>query len=477
MKKILFLIPNFKWIDDSDERTIWNIHPYGICMIAANLETRYQVHILDANFENLSMQSFIKTVEKIAPDIVGISVLTSEYAATGHLAAKTIKAINSSIVVILGGVHATTQWDEIADPNIDYVFVGEGEIAFTELLDDIFTTATQSRHYQLLANKFSQKIVKSDRIDDLDTLPLPAYHLVDYGAYSQTSPRESVDEPRLYPYGRIMTSRGCPINCVFCQVRSIMGEKFRTRSPENILTEIEYLIDTYGIKYLVFDDDNLFLNKNRAKKIFQLMIDKNLNLRWHPIATAVYALDREILELARQSGLQYVDLAIESGVERVLKDIINKPVVLEQAKEIVSICAELGIDTAANFIIGFPGETWDEIRQTLSFAEELDPDYCKFFIANPLYGTRLYHLALQQNVLTQTHPKNSWFFGTIKTDEFSPENIAILRAYEWDRINFTKEAKRNKIAQMMNISTTRLDEIRKSTLRKANDMLKMNPSQ
>lgn len=471
-KKILFVVPNCKWMDN-DERTIWNIHPYGVCMIAAGLEEEYQVDIIDANFANLDKHAFLQKVSSFSPDVVGISVLTSEYALTGYLAASLVKSTSPQITVVLGGVHATTQWEEIEDANIDYLFVGEGELAFKDFLDDLFHRRVSPKaRYQLLENRFSRKIIKAGVIEILDELPLPAYHLVDYSAYTHTSPRESVDEPRQYPYGRIMTSRGCPINCVFCQVKSIMGEKFRSRSPENIIAEIEYLIDHHGIQYLIFDDDNLFLNKKRAKKLFQLMISRKLQLNWHPIATAVYALDREILEIARESGLQYVDLAIESGVERVLKDIINKPVVLKQAKEIVKICAELEIDTAANFIIGFPGETWDEIRQTLAFAEELNPDYCKIFIANPLYGTRLHAMARDLNVLTDTAPQNSWFMGRIRTDQFTPENLAILRAYEWDRINFKTTEKKARIAKMMNISTIRLDEIRHATLQKANMILR-----
>lgn len=464
------MVPNFRWIQ-GDVRTMWNIHPYGLCMIAASLKDSYDVSLIDANFYNLDIDSFTKRVEEYNPHIVGISVLTSEYAGAGHFAAKLIKEIDQNITVILGGVYPTTQWADIDDRNIDYIFVGEGELAFKEFVDMMNKKRTSFSSATIFENKHNMSIIKADIINNLDDLPFPAYDIVNYADYTNTSPRESVDEPREYPYGRIMTSRGCPINCVFCQVHLIMGNRFRKRSPENIAQEIEFLKDKYGIRYLIFDDDNLFLDKKRAIDIFNIMIERQYNLKWHPIATAVYALDEEVLNIARESGLQYVDLAIESGVERVLKDIINKPVNLQHAKKVVRICRDLGINTAVNFVIGFPGETWDEIRRTLVFAEEIDADYCKIFIANPLPGTRLYDLANETGSLIHDRMENSWFLGRIQTKEFSSEDLAILRAYEWDRINFKTPEKKEKIAKMMRISTQRLDEIRRETLKKTKEIL------
>ncbi|MEM4649996.1 MAG: radical SAM protein, partial [Candidatus Bathyarchaeia archaeon] len=142
--------------------------------------------------------------------------------------------------------------------------------------------------------------------------------------YTMKAPRQGVDAPPLLPYARVQTSRGCPIGCTFCQVESISGKKLRKRSAENIIEELEYLIKEYGIRSVVFEDDNPFADKTITKKLLNLMIQKNIKLKWK--ATGVYlpAMDEEIFKLMSESGCVMLNIAIESGNERVLKEIIHK---------------------------------------------------------------------------------------------------------------------------------------------------------
>ncbi len=470
-KRILLIVPNCNWIS-GDSRTIWGYMPYGLSMIAGSLRDRYEVSVLDANFYNLDMEAFLQKVADFNPDVTGISILTDEYAAAGHLAAKRIKEFNKEILVVAGGVYPTTRFEELNDGNIDYIFAGEGDLAFREMLDILNGDASAPKLSVWSENRHGMAVVKAQAIDKLDGLPLPAYDLVTYEDYANNFIRESVDGPADYPYGSIITSRGCPIGCVFCQVEMISGKKFRARSPENVAKEIELLIERYGIKSLLFYDDNLFLNKKRALAIFNLMIERNFNLKWKASATAEYAVDREVLETARRSGLQHVGLAIESGTERVLREIIRKTVNLSHAKEVVTMCRDLGIASTANFVIGFPGETWDEIRKTLQFAEEINVDYVKIFIANPLPRTKLYDLARDGGYLLSEKSEGWWALGRIRTEEFTEVELTILRAYEWDRINFKTEEKKAVIAGLMGVSMERIDEIRKDTFVKTTDALK-----
>lgn len=297
----------------------------------------------------------------------------------------------------------------------------------------------------------------------MDKYPLPAYHLIDYSQYAMRAERKSLDGPAAYPYARILTSRGCPYNCCFCQVNKIVGRKFRPRSAENILSEVDWLVNTYGIRSLIFDDDNLLTDRERAIKIFKGL--KKYKIPWKMIATAAFLLDDELIEQMHESGCVYVDIAIESGTERILHDVIQKPLKLEKAVEVVAKLKQEDIYVAANFIIGFPGETWDEIRQTIKFAEDLNADYVKLFNAVPLPGTRLYQMAKEQNVLVEEFDAENinWRNGMIETDEFSAKDTSILRAYEWDRINFSTYEKRKRTADMMGISLQQLEEIRKNT--------------
>jgi anaerobic magnesium-protoporphyrin IX monomethyl ester cyclase len=268
----------------------------------------------------------------------------------------------------------------------------------------------------------------------------------------------------------MITSRGCPFRCSFCEAGKISGKNVRLRTVENILNEMIWLKEKYGIKALLFDDDNLVFDKDRAKRLFKQMIAMKIGLKWNAIAMAAYRLDEEMISLMKNSGCQYVNIAIESGVERVLEEIIHKPLKLSQAIEVASLLKKYKIDFAANFIIGFPGETWDEIRGTIKFAEEYDADYTKIFIATPLPNTELYDLALKGGYLNKGFgsDRHLWTDGCIDTEEFRSQDLKILRAYEWDRINFSNYKKRAKIADIMGISLERLEEIRKNTLMRAN---------
>ena len=197
------------------------------------------------------------------------------------------------------------------------------------------------------------------------------------------------------------------------------------------------------------------------------MIDRKLDLKWNAIAVPVFYLNDELLELMKESGCQYTDMAIESGVERVLYDIVQKPVKLAHVVNMVRKAKSLGIDVNAHFILGFPGETWDEIRTTIKFAEDLGADYTKFFIAQPLPGTKMYDMVVKQNELQtgiNMRTDLDWSSSRIISDEFTSRDLSVLRAYEWDRINFFDPARRTKIAKMMRISESELNKLRKDTL-------------
>jgi radical SAM superfamily enzyme YgiQ (UPF0313 family) len=262
---------------------------------------------------------------------------------------------------------------------------------------------------------------------------------------------------------------------VFCQVKSITGNKFRSRSAQNVLDEIQYLKDKYGIKSIVFDDDNFFIESKRAKDILQGMIDRNLVMPWIAIAVALFRLDEELIKLMRASGCEYIDVAIESGTERVLRKIIKKPVNfnLEHAK-LIRLARKEGIYVVANFIVGFPTETWDEIRQTIKLAEDIDVDYVKLFSVIPLRNTELWELCEKEGAFKKDFEESKvrWGLGQTETHEFSANDLTILQAYEWDRINFTSPEKRQRTAARMGITEEELNDIRRKTLNNACKFIK-----
>jgi len=200
------------------------------------------------------------------------------------------------------------------------------------------------------------------------------------------------------------------------------------------------------------------------------MIERGLTLPWVYSATAVFRLDTEMIDLMVESGCEYINVAIESGSERVTRDIVLKPLDYDHAKKMVAYAKKKGLFVAGNFIIGFPTETWEEIRKTINFAEEINVDYAKLFIAIPLRNTEMFDLAEKtDSIIMETYDADSMWSvgGLIKSKEWSADDLTILRAYEWDKINFSNPKKLEKIAKRMAITVEELNKIRRRTLSNA----------
>jgi len=463
IKKIMLVYPNQRWYK-FDITTTWNLSPYGICLLATMLKDRYEVQIIDAQFYNTSEKEFKSKIEEYKPDCVGISVLTSEYASILDTAARIVKEVSKDIITVAGGVHVTTQYSIVMkNKNIDFCIRGEGERVFSEFLDYLNNQGPFPAKGVVYRSENSIVALPPDRIENLDSLPMPDYDLIDYEAYANSKPRYGVDSLNVFPHSRIMTSRGCPVGCCFCQVRTISGNKWRKRSAENVVDEISFLKEKYKIKGFYIDDDNAFVHKARTKEMLRLIKERNLNLKWKAAGVPIFKMDKEIFELMGDTGCQMIGVAIESGNPRILKEIIKKPVDLEKVPGLIETAKKFGIFVVANFIIGFPGETWDEIRNTLRYAEACGADYCKIYAAQPLIGTDLYEIAKKMNCLVGAETDVDWRYGRIISSEFSPKDISILRAYEWDRINFSNLEKIKKTADIMGVSVDKLNEIRKET--------------
>lgn len=467
IKRIMLVYPNQRWYK-YDLTTTWNLSPYSLCMLAAMIQDKYEVKIVDAQFHNMSKEQFKKEVQEFHPDCVGISILTSEYSSILDTAASIIKGIDREIITIAGGVHITTQYYRVMENrDIDYAIRGEGEYVLRDFLNYLNGEGELPTKGLIFRKENGQlEVLPPDLVQDLDALPPPNYDLVDYASYTNTGPRYGVDSVHLYPYARILTSRGCPVGCSFCQVKNISGNKWRPRSAECVVDELALLKEKYGIKAFIFEDDNPFFQKERTKKMFRLLKERNLNLKWKAAGVAVFMMDEETFKLMAETGCQMIGIAVESGSERILKQVIKKPVDLKKVPQMIKLAQKYGIYVAANFIIGFPGETWDEIRQTLHFAETCGADYCKIYPANPLVGTELFAMAKKLNCIVGDENKVDWRYGRIKTSEFNSKDISILRVYEWDRINFSDPKKRAKTAEIMGITVEELNNIRKATRNK-----------
>jgi len=460
-KRLLLAYPNMRW-QKEDSVTLWNLDPTALCLLAAMVKDLVEVTILDAQFKDLSPEAFQAEIRRVQPDYVGISLLTSEYEEALNRAALLVKQVDAAIVVIAGGVHVTTMPAHVMEtsPDIDFCVIGEGEYVLRGLLDHFISGAPLPEAG--LAYRAENGVVVQPQaiVEDLTKLPWPDYELVDFPAYIRQPQRGfTSNQPPAYPYFRMVTTRGCPFGCTFCQVETIAGRRVRTRDPEDVANELAFLKERYGIRSVVFDEDNLLMGENDyARRLFRAMIARKLDLKWIASAFAIFLITDDLLKLMKDSGCVGINVAIESGNKRVLQEIVHKPISnLEAIPGIVGKVRGEGIYCIANFIVGFPGETWDEIRETVAFAERCGADYIKIYAAVPLYRTKLYYLARETGSLVcdDAIPKVDWRYGQITSDQWTAKDISILRAYEWDRINFAP----HKIKRLMEISSATEEEL------------------
>lgn len=406
-----------------------------------------------------------------------ITALSTEYYKAYHTIAKLTKEEFPNIPVIMGGVYPTVCPENvIEDINVDIAMMGHAE----ERLDKLLALIENGDYNGLkcfegiaFRHLNGEKVINPLKtyIGDVSQMVKPDYSLIEVDKYLDCE-RKSVANKNMELKGRntsIISSYGCPYNCLFCATRTISGRKVAYRPADDVLDEIDYFVKEKQVKSIIFIDDCMLADKERAKYIFKEIIDREYNIEIQITTVAAWHLDREILELMKKAGLTLFGISIESGNERVLHKIIHKPLNIEIIPEIVSICRELDILMRANFVIGFPGETWDEIRDSLRVAEQLDLDLVDIHIATVLPKTELYELAKREHVL----PEGFSFFkddvnfgfgkGNISTDEFTPNELAVLRAYEWDRINFSTPEKRARACRVLGISEEELKEYRKQT--------------
>jgi len=465
-KKLVLIYPNQRW-EKFDITTTWNLSPMVLCLLGAMVKEDVDVEIIDAQFYDLSVDEFKERIRESAPDYAGISVLTSEYENTLDITADAIKEIAPETVVVAGGVHVTIEYRRVMkNQNIDYAVRGEGEYVLRDLIRFLNGTNSELPVNGLVYRQDDELVVLPQTfIENLSELPWADFDLVNFDDYINTGARHGPLRAPEYPALRWMVTRGCPVGCSFCQVEFISGKPVRTRDPEDIVAELEFLKEKYGIKSILFEDDNMSMPRKFFMELLELMIERELNLKFIIQAFAIFTLTDDMLDLMVKANCQGINVAIESGSQRVLKEIVQKPVRLDLVPERIKKVKDRGMFVLANFIVGYPGETWDEVQETVRFAEHCGVDYAKLFVAVPLKGTKMWDMAKRLGVLDKAEDDISvdWRYGQITSDEWTAKDISILRAYEWDRINFSTPERRARVAEIWGLSIEEMAAIRKRT--------------
>jgi len=355
--------------------------PLGLAYMAAVLEQNdFEVKIIDCPVCQIDHEKLKAELAAYDPTIVGIGSMTPTIV-SALKSAQVAKEVCPDAKVLMGGPHATFADREILidEKAVDIIVRGEGEETIVEL-------AKQAPNMQKLGDvkgisfrKENQIIQTVNRpfIQDLDSLPRPAYKYVPMEKYRITG-------KTLLP---IITSRGCPFQCSFCVASQMFGQRFRMRSSKNVLDELEWLRDEYGAEGIAFQDDTLTFDKRRATEICDGIIERRINLPWG-CGTRADVVTKEVLAKMAKAHCNETMFGIESGCQR-MRAVLKKGVTNEQCWNAIKWAKEAGMFVTVSVILGYPGETKESLQETLDFARKLEPDDVWLCHATPYPGTYL----------------------------------------------------------------------------------------
>lgn len=399
--KIFFIIPpDIHYIEPyaykvADKSNTGRIH-LGLLYVAAYLRqhTGITPRIIDATVDGLGLDDIRRIITEEKPDIVGMSVLTFNLLNCLQVS-EIIKAVSPGTKVCYGGWHPTLYPKEtLSLPSVDMIALGEGEETFTELVKNGLSPAgIPGLGYKERAADGTEKLVLTgprQPIQDLDSIPFPAYDLVDISKYSNllASDKRSIT---------ITASRGCPHACIFCDIRRT---KYRFRSAKNILSEID-LYYKKGITEFFIQDDNFTIDRRRILEFCRLLTEGGYRIKYK-ISSRVDSLDNETMSVLRQSGCYRIYFGVESGSQRLL-DYLEKGIKVEDIRRSFRLAEKYGIDACAYIMIGIPGETPEDIDLTRKLLKDIRPAHLHCSICTPMPATVLYNKLLAEKRFTSDY--------------------------------------------------------------------------
>ena len=442
MTRILLINPP---VTTTRNETIGPNPPLGLAYIAAYLEQEnYKVSILDAlaeGIENpitkndfvrfgLSDDDIERFISSYEPDVVGISQMFTSYSNNAHEIAKIVKQTCPDTLVVHGGAHPSSAPHIVLDDdNVDLVVQGEGERTFLEIIHEFENDGSFQDVPGVWMKKRNEVIFTQKRpyFQDIDEIPFPARHLLPMEKYFEAN-RKGVNYAMRLPYTTMITSRGCPYDCVFCSIHSIWGYKWRPRLPSKVVDEIEFLQKSYGIREIHFLDDNVTLDRTRMEKICDEIIRREIDIKWTtPNGVAIWTLNKPLIQRMKTSGCYRLTFGLESGNENTL-NFIGKRYDRNHALDIIDYCNKIGLYTLSTFIIGFPYEPLQSIEDTIDYAINSGIDWAIFYIATPLPFTRMYDIYINEGYYRPeegNHPTE--FGGGCSTQYFNSEELIQLQ--------------------------------------------------
>lgn len=401
---------------------------YEVKLIDCLVEGYYTTESVDANGDfiryGLSALEIRKLIRDYSPDVIGVSSIFSNQSDVIEEIFSIARSECPSALLITGGAHARYFPDQYIETlDADAVMLGESENTIVEFLDwangarpieSLQGIVVKDRIKKSIFVDKTMPLVKNSQRDsngiaaDIDAIPFPAWHLYNMERYFEIGAYQS-------PYtigsrvAQIYTSRGCTAKCTFCTTTNFWGGKLRRRSPDNVINELKKLTSVYGVDEYHIQDDNITNDKEHARILFKEL--ESLNLPWcTPQGTALWRMDENLIDLMAASGCYQITFAIESGVQRVLNELIQKPLDLDRTVHLVQYARDRGLDVHGFFIIGMPpmfgkaGETIAEMQATYRYAVDAGFTSASFFTATPIVGSVLLTESLRQGFLSPDTP-------------------------------------------------------------------------
>lgn len=369
--------------------------PLGLAYLAARLaRDGHRVEILDAPALGINLRMVIEEVRRRRPEVLGIGGMTPSF----DLTRETVTACRPFVRhIALGGPHVSALGTAVRDsvPEADFFIIGEGEESFAELIQALEHNQALDRIPGLL-DRETPEVSERPPIADLDSLPFPARDLLPNRRYRHPASPSA-------PAATLVTSRGCPHPCSFCD-KAVFGGRLRLRSPGSVADEIETIVDQFGIRELIFYDDNFLSPPDRARAIADEIRQRGLRVGFR-CEGRVDGVTPDLLQALKAAGCHTIAYGIESANPHGLA-FLRKGFSADDARRVLAMTRQAGLRAGAYFILGIPVETLEDMERTIDFAIELNPDFAQFSILSPTPGAELFRRADQDGVLESSRLVN-----------------------------------------------------------------------
>lgn len=406
-------------------RLFSNAMPLGICYLASVLiREGIHVELVDGAAERIQQKDIIDIVKKGKFDILGISTTSVSYHRAVELARMAKKEFGDSVHVLLGGAHISAVPEQaMAEESFDIGVYGEAEETIVELVNALASKGDLSQIKGLYYRENGELKFTGFRplIQDLDTIPFPARHLLKAKNYFSLP-----TDVRRLPKFSILANRGCPFHCIFCD-SAVVGKRYRSASPKYLVDEMELLVKDFGAREIFFVGTTFTVSREKTEEFLDELEKRKLDLYW-TCSTRVDVVDKPLLERMKKLGCWSIRFGIESGNQEVI-DFIKKGITKEQVRKALEICEEVGIHTKGFFMIGHLIDTPETIRDSIDFAKSLPLTDVTVQINTPLPNTEQYNRADEFGTLAKKEYSKYSFFDPV----YVPRNMTEEQLVKYHR--------------------------------------------